>query len=139
MRARLASRLRQTEGALNSLTHLIEAAPFPMWYRGPDLKLGLVNSSFVDAVEGRDAADVIERCSELVEEGAMEAAREAQETGRIVSRMQPAILRGETAGLLRAQSAATEPYVLQRPGPVPSQERCGRGTPAVTAPRSPGG
>ena len=22
---------------------LIEAAPFPMWYRGPDLKLGLVN------------------------------------------------------------------------------------------------
>ncbi len=47
------SRLRQTEGALNSLTHLIEAAPFPMWYRGPDLKLGLVNSAFVDAVEGR--------------------------------------------------------------------------------------
>ena len=90
-RARLALRLRQTEGALNSLTHLIEAAPFPMWYRGPDLKLGLVNSSFVDAVEGKDAADVIERCSELVEEGAVEAAREAQETGRIVSRMQPAI------------------------------------------------
>src|SRR5207237_5470101 len=61
----------------------------------PDLKLGLVNSSFVDAVEGKDAADVIERCSELVEEGAMEAGREAEETGRIVSRMQPAILRGE--------------------------------------------
>src|SRR5689334_19426456 len=38
-RSRLALRLRQTEGALNSLTHLIEAAPFPMWYRGPDLKL----------------------------------------------------------------------------------------------------
>ena len=34
-RAGLALRLRQTEGALNSLTHLIEAAPFPMWYRGP--------------------------------------------------------------------------------------------------------
>ena len=42
-------------------TRLIEAAPFPMWYRGPDLKLGLVNSAFVDAVEGRDAADVAER------------------------------------------------------------------------------
>ena len=51
-RSRLALRLRQTEGALNSLTHLIEAAPFPMWYRGPDLKLGLVNSAFVQAVEG---------------------------------------------------------------------------------------
>jgi len=41
-RAKLSLRLRQTESALNSLTHLIEAAPFPMWYRGPDLKLGLV-------------------------------------------------------------------------------------------------
>ena len=24
-----------------------------MWYRGPDLKLGLVNSAFVHAVEGQ--------------------------------------------------------------------------------------
>jgi signal transduction histidine kinase len=98
-RAKLALRLRQTEGALNSLTHLIEAAPFPMWYRGPDLRLGLVNSAFVDAVEGRDAADVIERCSELIdaegEDSAIATARKAQETSRIVSRMQPAIIRGE--------------------------------------------
>jgi signal transduction histidine kinase len=98
-RARLALRLRQTEGALNSLTHLIEAAPFPMWYRGQDLKLGLVNSAFVQAVEGKDAADVIERCSELIdaqgEDSAIETARKAQETGRVVSRMQPAIIHGE--------------------------------------------
>jgi len=38
-----------------------------MWYRGPDLKLGLVNSAFVNAVDGRDAADVIERGSELID------------------------------------------------------------------------
>ena len=98
-RAKLSLRLRQTEGALNSLTHLIEAAPFPMWYRGPDLKLGLVNSAFVHAVEAGDAADVIERGSELVdaegEDSAIATARRAQETGRIVSRMQPAIIRGE--------------------------------------------
>src|SRR3954471_17158281 len=98
-RSKLALRLRQTEGALNSLTHLIEAAPFPMWYRGPDLKLGLVNSSFVDAVEGKDAADVIARGSELIdaegEESAMATAHSAQETGHIISRMQPAIIRGE--------------------------------------------
>ena len=60
-RAKLALRLRQTEAAFNSLTQVIEAAPFPMWYRGPDLKLGLVNSAFVRAVEGKDAQDVIER------------------------------------------------------------------------------
>jgi len=98
-RARLALRLRQTEGALNSLTHLIEAAPFPMWYRGPDLKLGLVNSAFVHAVEGKDAHDVIDRGAELIdaqgENSASATAREAQDSGRIVSRMQPAIIHGE--------------------------------------------
>jgi signal transduction histidine kinase/PAS domain-containing protein len=98
-RAKLALRLRQTEAALNSLTHLIEAAPFPMWYRGPDLKLGLVNSAFVHAVEGKDAQEVIERCAELIdaqgEDSAIATAREAQSSGRIVSRMQPAIIHGE--------------------------------------------
>ena len=98
-RAKVALRLRQTEAALNSLTHLIEAAPFPMWYRGPDLKLGLVNSAFVHAVEGRDAQDVIERSAELVdaqgEDSAAATARQAQEGQRVVSRMQPAIIHGE--------------------------------------------
>ena len=98
-RSKLALRLRQTEAALNSLTHLIEAAPFPMWYRGPDLKLGLVNSAFVHAVEGRDAQDVIERSAELIdaqgEDSAAATAREAQEGGRVVSRMQPAIIHGD--------------------------------------------
>jgi signal transduction histidine kinase len=98
-RSKLALRLRQTEGALDSLTHLIEAAPFPMWYRGPDLKLGLVNSAFVHAVEGRDAADVIARGSELIEAasdgGALASARTAQESGKQVSRLQAAITRGE--------------------------------------------
>ena len=98
-RGNLELRLRQTETALNSLTHLIEAAPFPMWYRGPDLRLGLVNSAFVHAVEGRDAQDVIERSAELIdaqgENSGMATAREAQESGRIISRMQPAIIHGE--------------------------------------------
>jgi signal transduction histidine kinase len=98
-RARIALRLRQTEGALDSLTQLIEAAPFPMWYRGPDLKLGLVNSAFVEAVEGGDSAEVIARGAELIdaegEDSAIASARSAQETNRVVSRMQPAIIRGE--------------------------------------------
>jgi signal transduction histidine kinase len=98
-RGALALRLRQAETALNSLTQLIEAAPFPMWYRGPDLKLGLVNSAFVDAVEGDDASDVIERSAELVdapgEEGAAASALKARDSGKVISRMQPAIIRGE--------------------------------------------
>src|SRR5258708_11554074 len=98
-RANLALRLQETEGALNSLTHLIEAAPFPMWYRGPDLKIGLVNSAFVHAVEAKDAADVIDRSAELIDaegdDSPLATAREAQENGRIVLRMQPAIIHGE--------------------------------------------
>jgi signal transduction histidine kinase/PAS domain-containing protein len=98
-RAKLSLRLRQTESALNSLTHLIEAAPFPMWYRGPDLKLGLVNSAFVHAVEAKDAAEVIERGAELVdavgEDSAIASAKHAHDHGRVVSRMQAAIIRGE--------------------------------------------
>ena len=98
-RAKIAMRLLQTESALDSLTHLIEAAPFPMWYRSPDLKLGLVNSAFVHAVEGNDPADVIARGSDLIdaagEDSALASARAAQDKREIVSRMQPAIIRGE--------------------------------------------
>ena len=63
----LAARLKQAEAALDSLTQLIEAAPFPMWYRGPDLRLGLVNQAFVQAVEGQTSAEVIERQLELID------------------------------------------------------------------------
>src|SRR5437868_3561301 len=95
-RAKLALRLRQTEAAVTSLTQVIEAAPFPMWYRDPDFRLGLVNSAFVHAVEGRDAAEVIERGAELIDAEGDDSpparAREAQSGGQIVSRMQAAII-----------------------------------------------
>jgi signal transduction histidine kinase len=98
-RSKLALRIRQTESALDSLTQLIEAAPFPMWYRGPDLSLGLVNNAFVDAVEARDASDVIARSTELIDATGLESARASAETalesGKPISRMQPATVRGE--------------------------------------------
>jgi len=98
-RAELARRLQQTEGALDSLTHLIESAPFPMWYRGPDLTLGLVNSAFVAAVEGGNAAEVIARGSELIEGAGEDDARAgaiiALETAKPFSRTQPATIGGE--------------------------------------------
>ncbi len=103
-RATLTRRLQQTEGALDALTHLIESAPFPMWYRGPDLSLGLVNAAFVAAVEGRNAAEVIERGSELIEAAGTESARAgaeiALETGKAYSRTQPATI-GQERRVLR--------------------------------------
>lgn len=103
-RGALARRLQQTEGALDALTHLIQNAPFPMWYRGPDLALGLVNAAFVAAVEGRDAAEVIQRGAELIDatgpEGARAGAEAALESGRPYSRTQPATI-GQERRMLR--------------------------------------
>lgn len=98
-KAALTGRLRQTEAALDAVTHLIESAPFPMWYRGPDLNLGLVNSAYVAAVEGRDAADVIARGIELIDavghDSARSGAQEALRSGRPHSRQLPATIGGE--------------------------------------------
>lgn len=103
-RAMLARRLSQTEGALDALTHLIESAPFPMWYRAPDLSLGLVNAAFVAAVEGGNAAEVIERGAELIDATGPDSARRgaeiALESNKPYSRTQPATI-GQERRMLR--------------------------------------
>jgi signal transduction histidine kinase/PAS domain-containing protein len=65
--ARLGKEAARLNGAFDALTGLIEAAPLPMWYRGADLKLSMVNSAYVAAVEGMDSHDVVARGLELVE------------------------------------------------------------------------
>ncbi len=50
-----------------ALVGLIEAAPMPMWFRGPDGALRLVNQAYVQAVAGRDAQQVVADGIELVE------------------------------------------------------------------------
>ncbi len=98
-KSEIALRLADTQGALDSLSHLIEAAPFPMWYRGPDLALGLVNSAYVAAVEAGSAAEVVAQGTELIDgAGAASArggARAALDSGQPYSRTQPATVGGE--------------------------------------------
>lgn len=50
-----------------ALVSLIEAAPLPMWFRGADGALQLVNSAYVAAVGATDANAVVEGSIELVE------------------------------------------------------------------------
>lgn len=50
-----------------ALVGLIEAAPMPMWFRGPDTKLRLVNSAYVRAVGAENADTVVSAQVELVE------------------------------------------------------------------------
>lgn len=51
---------------LDAATALLEAAPIPIWRRGPDLRLQAVNSAFVRAVDGGQAQEVVARGVELV-------------------------------------------------------------------------
>jgi signal transduction histidine kinase/PAS domain-containing protein len=53
--------------AFEALAGLIEAAPLPMWHRGPDLKLNFVNRAYVDAVNATDGAHVVADGIELIE------------------------------------------------------------------------
>lgn len=85
--------------AFDRLSGLIEAAPMPMWHRGPDMRIALVNNAYVRAVEAESAADVIARGLELVDVGAeaspLAAAQRARETNQPVSRVVPITVGGE--------------------------------------------
>jgi signal transduction histidine kinase len=95
--ARLGEERAEALDAFEALTGLIEAAPLPMWYRGPDLRLAMVNSAYVEAVEAPDAADVIRRGVELVEGsgigGPLASAVIARDTGKPQMQTMPATIR----------------------------------------------
>lgn len=65
--ARLRSAAARATGDFAALVGLIEAAPMPMWFRGADLTLQLVNQAYVDAVGAASAAEVVQGQIELLE------------------------------------------------------------------------
>lgn len=85
--------------ALHALTGLLEAAPFPIWHRGPDLRLALVNSAYVRAVEADSAIAVIKSGIELVDESegrnALSQAATVIQNGGTILRTIPATIAGE--------------------------------------------
>jgi len=96
---RLSAEVDRLGRALDSLSALIEAAPFPMWHRGPDLRLSLVNSAYVRAVEADNAVDAVARGLELIEgvggSGPMNAAAAARDEGKAILRTAPATINGQ--------------------------------------------
>jgi len=95
----LRAQVDRLDDALDAVSAIIEAAPFPMWHRSPDLRLTLVNSAYVAAVEAKDASDAVARGLELVEPvggvSAIAAAAAAREKGEAATRVVPAIIGGE--------------------------------------------
>jgi PAS domain-containing protein len=85
----LRARLERRSAALEALSRLLELAPFPMWHRGPDLALAMVNSAYVAAVEAADAAVVVAEGIELIEEAGGQSPRIA--SAEVRDRQEPAI------------------------------------------------
>ncbi len=92
---REAARAREDFAAL---VGLIEAAPIPMWFRGNDHKLRLVNGAYVAAVGASGPDSVVEGQIELVEESggmsAGEVARRAAERRKPIERVVTATING---------------------------------------------
>ena len=65
--ARLRAETSRARDDFAALVGLIEAAPTPMWFRGPDMKLRLVNSAYVEAVRASSAEQAVRDQIELIE------------------------------------------------------------------------
>jgi signal transduction histidine kinase len=105
-RAALAARGERLAGALDALSGLVEAAPFPIWHRGPDLRLAMVNSAYVAAVEAESAAVVVSAGIELIDEGegaALAHAAALRDSGEAALRTVPATVGGERRTLRVAE------------------------------------
>ena len=97
--AKLRKSAAQARSDFAALVGLIEAAPVPMWFRGRDMKLQLVNQAFVDAVGASDASEVIDGQIELLEledgKTPAQAAREVYDSQQVQGRITAATIAGE--------------------------------------------
>ncbi|MEY2943631.1 MAG: hypothetical protein RLY97_1645, partial [Pseudomonadota bacterium] len=88
---------------VTALVGLIEAAPMPMWFRGPEGDLRLVNSAYVAAVGGLNAEAVVDAGTELVEksdgETAAQVALKAAKSKKPIARMVTSTIGGQRRAL----------------------------------------
>ena len=96
--ARLREEAAQARGDFSALVGLIEAAPIPMWFRGRDARLRLVNRAYVAAVDADSADEVVAKQIELLEpekgQSAGDIAKLAAERGEVMERTVPATIDG---------------------------------------------
>ncbi|HEU4651547.1 MAG TPA: histidine kinase, partial [Croceibacterium sp.] len=89
--ARLRAETARARNDFAALVGLIEAAPTPMWFRGPDMKLRLVNSAYVEAVRAQSAEEAVRSQTELIEAvdgvSAAQVAKQAHDQDEPVERI----------------------------------------------------
>src|SRR3546814_4942861 len=104
--------------ACEALSWLIEAAPFPMWFRDTDLSLALVNKAYVRAVEAKSAAAVIdggiELCESVAGVSAADAADAARAAGSAQMRTIPVTIEGERR-IMRVVDVPLQPRSAEHP------------------------
>ncbi|MGB3738865.1 MAG: PAS-domain containing protein [Pontixanthobacter sp.] len=97
--SRLREEAARAKGDFGALVGIIEAAPMPMWFRGPDSKLQLVNRAYVEAIGAKDADAVVEAEQELIEpvDGltAGQIAGQAFERGQPIERVVATTIEGQ--------------------------------------------
>lgn len=97
--AKLRDENEAARAAFDALSALIEAAPVPMWHRSPDLRLTLVNSAYVAAVDADNGEQVIAGGIELVETidgfSPVDAAARAKQRGEPFERVVATTVGGE--------------------------------------------
>ncbi len=97
--ARLRGETTRAKDDFAALVGLIEAAPLPMWFRTPEGALRLVNSAYVAAVGGENAAAVIAAGTELIErndgQGPADVARHAVAQQVPIERMVTTTIAGQ--------------------------------------------
>ncbi|QQN73835.1 PAS domain-containing sensor histidine kinase [Croceicoccus sp. YJ47] len=100
---RLTEERDKVQGEYAALSGLIEAAPIPMWFRGPDGKMKLVNEAYVRSVGAPDAGRTTAANIELVESiagvDAADVASQAFAARRPVERTVMATIGGERRAL----------------------------------------
>ena len=93
----------RAQGDFQALVGLIEAAPMPMWFRGLEGQLRLVNQAYVRAVAGNDARQVVADGIELVESvdglTAQQVALQAAGKQLPIERMVSATINGQRRAL----------------------------------------
>ncbi len=92
--AELQARFQKLTDDAEAFRTLVEALPAPIWARDEAGKLNFVNAAYARAVEAKDAADAVQRGTELFDRAARDELNHAQETAKPYTGRLPAIVAG---------------------------------------------
>ncbi len=87
--------VRSLELQLQDVSQAFNSIPFPIWVHSADMSLIQANQAYVDAVDGDNATDVVERELELFDRGSFASVRKAREVGENVRERRFGVINGQ--------------------------------------------